>query len=71
MDVSHLDLRVGKIVKVQKHPTADNLYVEEVDLGEGKPRQILSALVKHVTLQEMQVIFLEISGIEAIFRADW
>ena len=54
MDVSHLDLRVGKILKVQKHPTADNLYVEEVDLGEAKPRQIVSSLVKHVPINEMQ-----------------
>jgi tRNA-binding EMAP/Myf-like protein len=29
VDVSRLDLRVGKIVKVQKHPDADTLYLEE------------------------------------------
>ena len=29
VDASRMDLRVGKIVKVQKHPDADTLYVEE------------------------------------------
>ena len=32
--------RVGKIVKVGPHPDADSLYVEEIDLGEGQPRQV-------------------------------
>jgi len=30
------------------------LYVEEVDLGEGKNRTIVSGLVKHVPIEEMQ-----------------
>ncbi|KAH3717579.1 aminoacyl tRNA synthase complex-interacting multifunctional protein 1-like [Dreissena polymorpha] len=54
IDISRLDLRVGKIVDVKKHPDADSLYVEEVDLGEGQTRTIVSGLVKHVTLEEMQ-----------------
>jgi len=32
--------RVGKIVEVGPHPTADTLYVEHIDLGEDKPRQV-------------------------------
>ena len=32
--------RVGKIVEVGNHPSADTLYVEQIDLGEGKPRQV-------------------------------
>ena len=50
MDISRLDLRVGKIVGVEKHPDADSLYVEQVDLGEGKTRTIVSGLVKHVPI---------------------
>lgn len=30
VDIGRLDLRVGKIVQVQKHPDADSLYVEQV-----------------------------------------
>jgi len=28
-----LDIRVGRIVQVDKHPEADHLYVEKIDLG--------------------------------------
>lgn len=54
IDISRLDLRVGKIVGVKKHPDADSLYVEDVDLGEGQTRTIVSGLVKHVPIEEMQ-----------------
>ena len=27
-------------MKVGPHPDADSLYVEEIDLGEGQPRQV-------------------------------
>lgn len=37
-----LDIRVGKIVEVSKHPDADSLYVEKIDLGETVPRTIVS-----------------------------
>lgn len=48
-----LDIRVGTIVKVGKHPNADSLYLEEIDLGEDKPRQIISGLVKFVPEEKM------------------
>merc|ERR1712202_36265 len=38
INVSKLNMRVGKIVGVKKHPDADTLYVEDVDCGEGKNR---------------------------------
>jgi len=31
-----LDIRVGKIVEVMKHPDADALYVEKIDVGKLK-----------------------------------
>ncbi|XP_046461146.1 aminoacyl tRNA synthase complex-interacting multifunctional protein 1-like isoform X2 [Daphnia pulex] len=54
VDIGRIDLRIGKIVAVKKHPDADSLYVEEVDVGEGKTRTIVSGLVKHVPIEEMQ-----------------
>ncbi|XP_033742628.1 aminoacyl tRNA synthase complex-interacting multifunctional protein 1-like [Pecten maximus] len=54
LDISRLDLRVGKIVEVEKHPDADSLYIEKVDVGEDQPRTVVSGLVKFVTLEEMQ-----------------
>jgi tRNA-binding EMAP/Myf-like protein len=42
-------------VKVEKHPNADTMYVEQIDLGEGAPRTICSGLVKFCTLEDLQV----------------
>ncbi|CAH1104486.1 unnamed protein product [Psylliodes chrysocephalus] len=51
---SRLDIRVGKIVEVSKHPEADSLYVEKIDLGEEKPRTIVSGLVNFIPIEQMQ-----------------
>ncbi|VVC88177.1 tyrosine--tRNA ligase, cytoplasmic [Leptidea sinapis] len=51
---SRLDIRVGKIIEVSRHPDADSLYVEKIDLGEGEPRTIVSGLVNFVPIEEMQ-----------------
>lgn len=53
-EITKLDIRVGKIVKVYKHETADKLYCEEIDVGEEAPRHIASGLVYHYSLEEMQ-----------------
>jgi len=42
---TRLELRVGKIVSADLHPNAERMYVEQIDVGEGKPRQICSGLV--------------------------
>ena len=52
--IAYCDLRVGVIVKVWPHPEADRLYCEEIDVGEGAPRQIASGLREHYTLESMQ-----------------
>ncbi|EPB68192.1 putative methionine--tRNA ligase, beta subunit, partial [Ancylostoma ceylanicum] len=54
IDVGRLDLRVGRIVKCEKHPDADALYVEQIDVGEPTPRTVVSGLVRHVPLDQMQ-----------------
>lgn len=52
--IGRLDLRVGLIRTAKKHPDADGLYVEEVDVGEEKPRTVISGLVKFIPEAEMQ-----------------
>lgn len=53
--VTKIDLRVGKILSVEKHPEADSLYVEQIDLGEPEgPRTIVSGLVKYCTPEQLQ-----------------
>ncbi|KAL7138812.1 hypothetical protein ABFS83_09G007600 [Erythranthe nasuta] len=54
ISISRLDIRVGLITKAQKHPDADSLYVEEIDVGEAQPRTVVSGLVKYIPLEEMQ-----------------
>lgn len=51
--MSRLLLKVGKIVDVKKHPDADSLYIETVELAEDRPRTIVSGLVKHVPIEEV------------------
>ncbi|CAH0473235.1 unnamed protein product [Peronospora belbahrii] len=49
-----LDIRVGVISKVWKHPDSEKLYCEEIDIGEEKPKQIASGLQAFYSLEEMQ-----------------
>uniref|UniRef100_A0A0D9W3B5 tRNA-binding domain-containing protein n=1 Tax=Leersia perrieri TaxID=77586 RepID=A0A0D9W3B5_9ORYZ len=49
-----LDIRVGRVVKAWRHPEADTLYVEEVDVGEAEPRTICSGLVNFLPIEELQ-----------------
>lgn len=45
VDVGRLDFRVGRILSAKKHPDADSLYVEEIDVGEGKARTVVRLFV--------------------------
>ncbi|KAG9129664.1 hypothetical protein Leryth_017745 [Lithospermum erythrorhizon] len=54
ISISRLDIRVGLITTAKKHPDADSLYVEEIDVGEENPRTVVSGLVKYIPLEEMQ-----------------
>ncbi|KAK9895345.1 nucleic acid-binding protein [Cystobasidium minutum MCA 4210] len=49
-----IDMRVGKIIDVKKHPDADSLYVEQIDIGEAEPRTVVSGLVNYIPIEEMQ-----------------
>lgn len=50
---ARLDLRVGKILSVEKHPDADSLYIEKVDLGEASPRTVVSGLAGLVPIENL------------------
>jgi len=49
---SQVDLRVAKIVDIKRHPDAEKLYVETVDLG-TETRTIVSGLVPHYKEEEL------------------
>lgn len=50
---ARIDMRVGKIVKVWPHPSADKLFCEHIDVGEQEPRLICSGLVGHYSEDEL------------------
>lgn len=47
ISVAILNIQVGLIRKAWKHPSADSLLVEEIDLGDGNVRQVVSGLAKY------------------------
>lgn len=49
-----LEVKVGRIVDIKKHEQADTLYVEQIDVGEDKPRTIVSGLVNYIPIEKMQ-----------------
>ena len=46
-------LKTAKIIKAEKHPEADKLYIETLDDGSGTERVILSGLVSYFTADEL------------------
>ena len=48
-DFAKLQLKVGKVLECVKAENAEKLYILQVDLGEEKPRQIVSSLVDYYT----------------------
>ena len=48
---SSLNLKVGKITKVEDHPNADSLFLLQVDIGQ--PIQVVAGLKKYYSHEEM------------------
>lgn len=53
-DVSRVDIRVGRVLSAEKHPDADELYVETIDVGDSKPRTVISGLARHLPLEALR-----------------
>lgn len=53
-DFAKLDLRVGKILKVEDHPNADKLYILKVNLGEERERTIVAGLKPYYKKSELK-----------------
>ncbi len=46
---------IRSISTVQKHPDAESLYVETIDIGEESgPRTVCSGLVAYMSLEQIQ-----------------
>ena len=53
-EVLRVEIRVGKILSAERHPDADTLYVEKVDLGSAGVRTVISGLANHIPLENLQ-----------------
>lgn len=52
-DFEKIEIRIGTVLSVSVVEGADKLYVLQVDLGEEKPRQILSGIREYVTPEDL------------------
>jgi len=50
--VKTIELRVAEIRKIERHPKADKLYIETLDIG-GEERVIISGLVPYYTEEQL------------------
>jgi tRNA-binding EMAP/Myf-like protein len=48
-----VQIKVGRMISVERHPNAEKLYVEKVDFGEAEPLTVVSGLVPYLTEAEM------------------
>jgi len=55
-----LDLRVGKVLSAEKHPTSDTLSVATVDVGEPAPRTVVSAVSVDELVDRLAVLLVNI-----------
>jgi methionyl-tRNA synthetase len=46
-------LKTAKIIKIERHPDAEKLYIETLDDGSGTERTIVSGLVPYFTAEEL------------------
>lgn len=53
LSVSDVDFEVGQIIEVKKHPQAEKLYIERVQMGGGEILQICSGLVPFMKEEEL------------------
>jgi len=67
-DWQKLDLRVGKILKVEDIEGADKLYKLEVDVGDGETRILVAGLKGYYTKEDLEgkkcVVFVNLEGKE-------
>lgn len=66
--------KANKHAAVKRHPDADSLYVEQIDVGEAEPRTVCSGLVKYMSEDEIRgativVIVSKLLGVTAIVRS--
>lgn len=54
IDVTRLNLKVGRVVTATLHPDADGLFVEDMETGEPENRVVISGLNGKIPIEKMQ-----------------
>ncbi|MFR0980540.1 MAG: methionine--tRNA ligase, partial [Holdemania filiformis] len=52
-DFAKIEMKVGQVLTCEKHPKADKLLVSQIDIGEEKPRQIVSGIAGSYKPEQM------------------
>jgi len=53
-DFSRMDLRVGRIVKVEPIPKSGNLLKLTIDIGDNEPRTVVAGIATHYKPQDLE-----------------
>ena len=53
-DFKKLDMRMGKIIEVERVAGADKLYKVQIDIGKEKPVQTVTSLVDYYSAEELK-----------------
>jgi len=53
-DFNSLDIRVGTVLEVEEVPKSRNLLKMQVDIGEEKPRQIVSGIKNWYSIDDLK-----------------
>lgn len=53
-DISRLDIRIGKIIEVNRVPDSTTLYTTKIDCGDPAPRHVVAGLADKLSIEELQ-----------------
>lgn len=53
VEFKRVEMKVGKVLEVVRHPGADKLYIVQIDVGGERPLQTVTSLVPHYSEEEL------------------
>ncbi|SME97789.1 methionine--tRNA ligase [Desulfovibrio gilichinskyi] len=53
-DFQKVDMRIGTVLSVSKHPDADKLLIVKIDTGDDKPRHVVAGLAEFFSPEELE-----------------
>ncbi len=52
-EFKRVEMKVGKVLEVVRHPGADKLYIVQIDVGGERPLQTVTSLVPYYSEEEL------------------